>query len=144
MHPLIAVRYRVQAEGWKVGELLTWVVRNMDYVVVPSDVDRDGILSFSNAVHWLCKSLNKSCIETLYEHYKGNIDNTVRPVKTIYAVGHGIFIWINVSVKIKEHDVYPIVSVMTYLLLDPYGKIEQSQKELLRLIGKAPDSIKPA
>ncbi len=144
MHSLIGLRYRVQAEGWDVGELLTWIVRNMDYVVVPSDVDRDGILSFSNAVHWLCKSLDKSCIETLYEHYKGNIDNTVRPVKTIYAVGHGIFIWIDINVKVNEDGVYPMASGIAYVMVDTYGQFNQVQRELTAFIKRMPESIKPA
>ncbi len=144
MHPLIGLRYRTEIDGWKVGELLTWVVRNMDYVVIPRDVNHDGVLSFSNAVHWLCKSLDKSCIKAIHEYFKGNTDHTTRPVKSIYAVGHGTFMFIDVNVKVNEDGVYPKASVMTYLLLDPYGKIEQSQKELLRLIGRAPDSVKPA
>ncbi len=139
----VGLRFYVNINGMRVAKLLMWIVKNMNYVVIPQHVYYDGVMSFSNAIALYCKSLDNSCIKTLYEKYSHSADGRTRPVKTIYATGHGIYMHGIVSVELHEIDIFPILSGVAYIIVDTYGAFNKKQAEFLHLIRKTPNQIRP-
>ncbi len=130
----LTLRFRiVEIDNIKIAKMLTWLVNNMDVVIVPY-VESIGLHSpFIPSLKSVCKDSEKQdCLAEMSKRYGYEYH-----VKRVYATGHGIFVNLVISAKIYNYKRLSLAFSMegdAIVIVDPFHRFNQKQRDFLKLM----------